>query len=763
MEKEVKGKRGVIIIILAAVLLIGAAVTAILLLIPHDVDVYRLISVSEIVGDVTVENKGEIYKAYPDMHLTDGFAMTTAKESYSRLTLDESKFVKLEELSRAQFKSIGSGGKSTAIILDYGQISNEITRPLAAGEEYTVTTPNAVLTVRGTVFVTKVRIMPDGTVYTDVYTFAGKVATHRILQDGTAVDEEVIVGAQYKTTIVTEPATAGADPTTTTYYYTVIDDGDEGNDNVDPIYPQDIDTDILVEAYAMSVGGLNLCFTSDEIKDELEKRGVDTTNIKSHIPESAIDGMTTTTAAEPPADTTSAVSSDDDVFVTPGPGPGTKPTGEDAPDPNIPTDGNSDDNGDQDPETPPDDDTTTPADTSAPDDSGGSSDSDPTGSDESDPDLVNPEETDPDLVDPEVTTTPDDNEETTTPEDETTTPEETTTVPEETTTVSEETTTTPADTTTPVATTPFVPPVTPPYPGGGGEGGGGSGGGSGGGGGGRDSGSGDVTTTEETTTEETTTLDTEEPTETDPGALGNPIDVGVSCSGSYNQELERLTFTITYTDKFGNTRSKTITESGSYDDYSDNGDGTRTYRIQFKGDDGRWYSCECDISGFASSSDEPGSSSSNPITVSSGFTGVYETGDSIKFTYTYTDPDSGETKSKDIYMGYNTEYTKVSGNRQYTIVFQLDDEKYYQGTVTIPNPSDMVSLEPVSGSMHYTGTVDNAVFYYDFTNITGTGTISIKMDQYSGATGSAGVFTYQNIDFIFRNKIYRCASYTISD
>ena len=266
-------KKKIIIIAVTAVLLIAAAVVILFVILGNKgEEAYNSIGVKEIVGDVTVENNGDIYKAYPNMHLTDGFIMTTAKASYSRLVLDEDKFAKLEEESRAKFDAMGTGGKSTSIRLEYGQLTNEVSRPLRAGEEYKVTTPNAVLTVRGTLYIARARQDKNGKWYTDVYTFGGSVVSHRVLPDGTPINEQVPIDAGYKATIYMDDET--------TIYIQEVDD--EPNDNVDPINIDEVDDEILVDVYAAAKAGHKICYTEEQMEKEFDKRGVDLSKYTSY-------------------------------------------------------------------------------------------------------------------------------------------------------------------------------------------------------------------------------------------------------------------------------------------------------------------------------------------------------------------------------------------------------------------------------------------------------------------------------------------------
>ena len=244
---------------------------------------YDSISVTEIVGDVTVENNGDTYKAYPNMKLTDGFAMSTAAESYSGMMLDSEKYARLEENSRARFEATGSGGRSTAIVLEYGELYNEIMRPLNNGEDYVVTTPNAVLCIRGTIFVARVVKDSDGRQTTEIYTFDGAVSTRRVTEE-----EDIVVSSGYKAVIQSDGDA--------TYYVKASDEAP--GDNILLIDIKEIDTDILVYVYAASKSGRSVCFTNDQMEDEFRKRGVDITQYTSHITGDLFDPIDETNNAE---------------------------------------------------------------------------------------------------------------------------------------------------------------------------------------------------------------------------------------------------------------------------------------------------------------------------------------------------------------------------------------------------------------------------------------------------------------------------------
>lgn len=74
------------------------------------------------------ENNGSEYKAYEDMKLYEGYALRIESDSFARLVLDNDKYIKLEENSKATFEKLGKDKTGyTTINLQYGAITNEKT------------------------------------------------------------------------------------------------------------------------------------------------------------------------------------------------------------------------------------------------------------------------------------------------------------------------------------------------------------------------------------------------------------------------------------------------------------------------------------------------------------------------------------------------------------------------------------------------------------------------------------------------------------
>ncbi|MGN0642696.1 MAG: FecR domain-containing protein, partial [Huintestinicola sp.] len=302
MNSFLNTKKGKIIVI-SVVAVIAAAV--LIFIFAGREKGYRSISISEISGSVTTENGGKKYEAYKNMKVGGGYVLSTDADSYTRLLLDSDKYIKLEQLSRAAFEELGTEQKrNTVIRLESGAITNEITAPLPAGEDYIVTTPNAVLAVRGTFFRVEVSFDENGDAYTDVYTYGGTVACRRIMPDGTVVDEEVLIGKGYK-------ACVKMDEVITVYVEELIE-GDE--DNVDPIEMDMVSDDDLVDIYNASINGHQMFKEPTELFEEIERRDIDLSKYHSVYNGGEIVPPDTAAESKPsPAETTAAASVGTDI------------------------------------------------------------------------------------------------------------------------------------------------------------------------------------------------------------------------------------------------------------------------------------------------------------------------------------------------------------------------------------------------------------------------------------------------------------------
>ena len=253
-----KSAKGRIIIIAAAAVLAAATVVTVLLLTGGETG-YRNISVSKIYGSVMTESGGNEYKAYENMRLADGYVLTTGTDSYARLVMDGDKYVKIEEESRAVFTNVGNANSHiTAITVESGTITAEVVNPLTEEESFVVTTPNAVLAVRGTMFKVGVSQDETGKAVTEAYTFGGTVSCRLVQPDGTVSDEEIMITQGSKSCIESNGSTVGF-----------------SGDAVVPITINDISDEDIVDIYNASSHGHAMFLETAELWQEIADRNID--------------------------------------------------------------------------------------------------------------------------------------------------------------------------------------------------------------------------------------------------------------------------------------------------------------------------------------------------------------------------------------------------------------------------------------------------------------------------------------------------------
>ena len=138
----------------AAALVVAAVVVVVALFAGKTGETYRSIKVVETGGEVTIgrEGIGDFY-ASVNMNLVSGDSVHTGPDAYIVLMLDTDKYVMLGESASMQVVAEGDekAGR-TSILLEQGSVLSEIQNPLGEGASYEVVTPNATMSVRGTVF-----------------------------------------------------------------------------------------------------------------------------------------------------------------------------------------------------------------------------------------------------------------------------------------------------------------------------------------------------------------------------------------------------------------------------------------------------------------------------------------------------------------------------------------------------------------------------------------------------------------------------------
>ena len=138
----------------AAALFAAAVVVVIAVFAGKTGESYRSIKIVEMSGEVTIgrEGIGDLDAAV-NMNLISGDSVHTGQGAYVVLMLDTDKYVMLAESGSMEVVAEGDETRGrTSILLEQGSVLSEIQNPLGQGSSYDVVTPNATMSVRGTVF-----------------------------------------------------------------------------------------------------------------------------------------------------------------------------------------------------------------------------------------------------------------------------------------------------------------------------------------------------------------------------------------------------------------------------------------------------------------------------------------------------------------------------------------------------------------------------------------------------------------------------------
>jgi len=180
-----------IVIPAIAVVIIGIIVAALFL---NKEDGYRSIQVYQVNGNVILERENiGVMDAYENLNLISGDALETFVESFSRLKLDDDKYVLVEQDSKIEIFATGDQANSkTDIRLDKGAITVEVENKLNDDSSFEVTTPNSVMAIRGTVFRISAATDENGEPITRITIFEGAVTVQKKAEDGTLSEESRI-------------------------------------------------------------------------------------------------------------------------------------------------------------------------------------------------------------------------------------------------------------------------------------------------------------------------------------------------------------------------------------------------------------------------------------------------------------------------------------------------------------------------------------------------------------------------------------------
>ena len=138
---------------------------------------YRNIRVENLKGTSQVTSLISVSEAFKGQNLKNGDKVEVFEKSNLTLALDSDKHVVANELTKFSLEAFGVSGKDsrTVIHLEKGTISNQIDNKLLPSESYVVESPNASMSVRGTIFTVNVFFDNEGICHTVVEVKQGTV------------------------------------------------------------------------------------------------------------------------------------------------------------------------------------------------------------------------------------------------------------------------------------------------------------------------------------------------------------------------------------------------------------------------------------------------------------------------------------------------------------------------------------------------------------------------------------------------------------
>lgn len=155
---------------------------------------YRSIQVYEISGSATIEreNVGSM-DAYENLNLLSGDWMGVAEKSYTRLKVDDDKYLFIEEGSELSIIATGSEKDAkTNIQLEKGAVTVEVQNKLADNASFEVTTPNSVMAIRGTVVRIATDVDEKGKLITVISVLEGSASIQKIDENGVVSEEQTV-------------------------------------------------------------------------------------------------------------------------------------------------------------------------------------------------------------------------------------------------------------------------------------------------------------------------------------------------------------------------------------------------------------------------------------------------------------------------------------------------------------------------------------------------------------------------------------------
>ncbi len=162
---------------------------------------YRNIRIADLTGTSRVTSLLSVSDAFKGQNLVSGDNVEVLEKSTLTLALDSDKHVIASELTKFSIEAFGAEGKDsrTVIHLEKGTISNEIDNKLLSPESYVVESPNASMSVRGTIFTVNVFFDNAGLCHTVVEVEQGVV---EFAEKGTGNDEIKTLNAGDKAEVI---------------------------------------------------------------------------------------------------------------------------------------------------------------------------------------------------------------------------------------------------------------------------------------------------------------------------------------------------------------------------------------------------------------------------------------------------------------------------------------------------------------------------------------------------------------------------------
>lgn len=157
MNTNIKGKNKMskkikIATIVGSVVAVVACVAIILAVVLGNKG-FRVISVEDRDGDVSVARSGSILDAVEGMKLIDKDGLHTGESAYALLLLDEDKHIIVEEKTDISIEATGTEEAGKVLVnLEKGKAEFTVDNKLNEDSTFEVQTPNALLAIRGTSF-----------------------------------------------------------------------------------------------------------------------------------------------------------------------------------------------------------------------------------------------------------------------------------------------------------------------------------------------------------------------------------------------------------------------------------------------------------------------------------------------------------------------------------------------------------------------------------------------------------------------------------